>query len=82
MPYVKYNTQLRRSAAMIEVAKFLTETFLTDRRPLNPFSTAVGFWGQATQVLSTLSPKRDSNPERVERIIVEYKIRFTTQRCS
>ena len=31
---------------------------------LNPFRTAVPFWGQTTQILSILPPKRDCGPKR------------------
>lgn len=33
---------------------------------VNPFKTAVSFWGQSTQILSKLSPKRASSPIRVK----------------
>ena len=33
---------------------------------VNPFRTAVPFWGQPTQILSKLSPKRDCSSERVK----------------
>ena len=32
---------------------------------LNPFRTAVPFWGQTTQILSSLPPKRDCGSKRV-----------------
>ena len=35
--------------------------------PVNPFRTAIPFWGQLTWDLSDLSPKRDGGPKRVER---------------
>ena len=31
----------------------------------NPFRTAVPFWGQTTQFMSSLSPERDCGPQRV-----------------
>ena len=31
----------------------------------DPFRTAVPFWGQTTQILSSLPPKRDCSPKRV-----------------
>ena len=31
---------------------------------LNPFSTAVPFWGQSTHFSSSLSPKRDCGTKR------------------
>ena len=34
-------------------------------RLLNPFSTAVPFWGQTSQIRSNLSPKRDCGTKRV-----------------
>ena len=34
---------------------------------LNPFRTAVPFWGQTTSKLSGLPPKRDCGSKRVER---------------
>ena len=40
-----------------------TRTFT---RYLNPFRTAVLFWGQTTQISSRLSPKRDCGSEGVE----------------
>ena len=33
---------------------------------LNPFRTAVPFWGQTSQIPSSLSPKRDCGPRRVK----------------
>ena len=39
----------------------------------NPFRTAGPFWGQTTQILSYLSPKRDFGPERVEDKINSYR---------
>ena len=33
---------------------------------LNPFSTAVLFWGHTSPIPSGLSPKRDCGPNRVE----------------
>ena len=33
---------------------------------LIPFRTAVLFWGQTSQIISALSPKRDCSPKRVE----------------
>ena len=33
---------------------------------LNPFRTAVSFWGQSTQISSTLSPHRDCGSKRVK----------------
>ena len=32
---------------------------------VNPFTTAVPFWGQTAQILSSVSPKRDCGPKRV-----------------
>ena len=34
-------------------------------RSYNPFRTAVPFWGQTSQILSTFSPERDCGPKRV-----------------
>ena len=34
---------------------------------INPFRTAVPFWGQTTQILSNLSPKWDCGPKRVNK---------------
>ena len=36
-------------------------------RRVNPFRTVVSFWGRSTQILSSLSPKRDCSPKRVKR---------------
>ena len=33
--------------------------------PVNPFRTAVPFWGQSTQIPSRLPPKRNCSPKRV-----------------
>ena len=33
---------------------------------VNPFRTAVPFWGQTSQIISNLSPKRDCSPRRVK----------------
>ena len=33
---------------------------------INPFGTAVPFWGQTTQILSNLSQKRDCGPKKVK----------------
>ena len=33
---------------------------------INPFRTAVPFWGQSSQFISSLSPKRDCGPKRVK----------------
>ena len=35
---------------------------------LNPFRTAVPFWGQTTQISSSLSPKRDCGFEGVKEL--------------
>ena len=35
---------------------------------INPFRTAVPFWGHTTQIVSDLSPKRDCGPLRVNSI--------------
>ena len=35
---------------------------------INPFRTAVPFWGQTSQISSSLSPKRDCGPKRVKNI--------------
>ena len=32
---------------------------------MNPFSTAVPFWGRTIHISSSLSPKRDCGPKRV-----------------
>ena len=37
---------------------------------INPFRTAVPFWGQITQFSNSLSPKRDWGPKRVNIIIL------------
>ena len=37
---------------------------------LDPFGAAVPFWGQTTQILSSLSPTRDCGPKRVEGIYI------------
>ena len=42
------------AAAAAAVSQFL----------LNPFRTAVPFWGQTTQISGSLSPKRDCGPKR------------------
>ena len=34
------------------------------KNTLNRFRTAVPFWGQSTQILSSLSPLRDCSPNR------------------
>ena len=33
---------------------------------VNPFRTAVPFWGQTPQILSDVSPKRDRGPKRAK----------------
>ena len=40
--------------------------------PINPFRTAVPFWGQTTKILSSLSPKRDCGSKRVNRFVQQY----------
>ena len=44
----------------------LVDTTVSPRAPLflNPFRTAVPFWGQSTQSSSSLSPKRDCGSKR------------------
>ena len=43
----------------------------------NPFSTAAPFWGQTTQILSSLSPERDcTGPKRVNPVSLESHHRF------
>ena len=37
---------------------------------VNPFRTAVPFWGQTTQISSSLSPKRDSGSKRVNTLFL------------
>ena len=39
---------------------------------INPFRTAVPFWGQTTQIPSKLSPKRDCGPKRVHGKTIPY----------
>ena len=39
------------------------EVFASGGRSVNPFSTAVPFWGQTSQFSSVLSPKRDCGPK-------------------
>ena len=39
---------------------------------LNPFRTAVPFWGQTTQISSSVSPKRDSGSKRVKACSISY----------
>ena len=34
--------------------------------PVTPFRTAVPFWGQSTQSLSSWAPERDCSPRRIE----------------
>ena len=41
---------------------------------LNPFRTAVLFWGQITRILSSLSPKRDRGPKRVKSLYYTWYI--------
>ena len=36
----------------------------TSIQQLNPFRTAVPFWGQNTQILNKLSPQRDCGPKK------------------
>ena len=38
---------------------------------VNPFRTAVPFWGQTTQSSSSLSPKRDCGPKRVNSFLYD-----------
>ena len=37
---------------------------------IKPFRTAVPFWGQTTQILSSLSPKRDCGYKRVNIVVL------------
>ena len=37
---------------------------------VNPSRTAVPFWGQTTQIISNLSPKRDCGPKRVNTAVL------------
>ena len=37
---------------------------------INPFRTAVPFWGQASQILSNLSPNRDCGPKKLSMMLV------------
>ena len=47
----------------------------TDRPcPLNTFRTAVSIWGQTSQILSNLFPKRDCSPKRVDHLDVSGQI--------
>ena len=39
---------------------------------INPFRTAVPFWGQTSQSLSSLSPKRDCGPQSVKHTFVKF----------
>ena len=47
-----------------------------DHEPFSPFSTAVPFGGQTTQILSNLSPERDCSPKRVklESVVSAYRV--------
>ena len=42
------------------------EMFTLLLRGTNPFRTAVPFWGQTTQISTSLPPKRDCGPKRVK----------------
>ena len=47
----------------------------------NPFRTAVPFWEQTTQIISSLAPKQDCSPKRVTtKTIVEKRSHHSTQR--
>ena len=44
-------------------------SFLGDERFVSPYRTAVSLWGQTSQFSSSLSPKRDCSPKRVNSTI-------------
>ena len=53
------------------VAMYVGTRYSVDSRyvliaPFYPFGTAVPFWGQTTEIVSTSSPKRDCSIERVQ----------------
>ena len=43
---------------------------VSDSTRVDPFRTAVPFWGQTTRISGSLSPKRDSGPKRVNETVV------------
>ena len=45
-----------------EISDMISDAF----RTINPFRTAVPFWGQTIQISSSLSPKRDWGPKGVK----------------
>ena len=63
------NAAARREIAITPGAIAAAKT-ICDRVFLNPFRTAVPFWGQITQKLTGLSPKRDCGSEGVKREVV------------
>ena len=54
-------------------------TITSNTRCVN-FRTAVPFWGQATQMLSSLSPKRDCGSKRVDTAVVGYSQHIRTHK--
>ena len=43
---------------------------------INPFRTAVPFWGQTSQISSSLYPEQDCGPKRVNLNISRYQVSY------
>ena len=63
-PHNTFNQQ-QRTAAHIRATLGERRAYLSNT--INPFRTAVPFWGQTSHISSSLSPKRDSGPKGVNR---------------
>ena len=59
--------QIRNPCMPWKVSAFKRESIICPRcERLHPFRTAAPLWGQTTQILSNMSPKRDCGSKRVK----------------
>ena len=71
----KNHAQVRREIKVSPAAVLLQ--LITEKDAINPFRTAVPFWGQTTQIriIYNLCPKRDCSPKRVDTLLLVVKRR-------
>ena len=64
-PLTFFGLQFRLGDKLLRIRMVCPPKRDCSTKGLNPFSTAVSFWGQTSQFPSSLSPKRDCGPKRV-----------------
>ena len=63
-----FKTTRFKAVAEIRQLRLTLTWYTTAVYSFNPFRTAVPIWTQTSQILNTLSPKRDCGPKRVKTI--------------